>query len=543
MDAVLPFPRGFRAVALIASAYVILPLVVMAGTVPWSRIGEILSRSDSVHALELSARTSLLAMLVILVAGTPLAFLLSRTWKGVDLLRGLVTLPVAMPPVVAGMALLVTFSPRGFVGKYFDAAGISIAFTTTAVVLAQVFVAMPFYIGGLEAALRALPPGYALTAAGLGARPWRIFFRITLPLVSLSLVRAASLAFARCLGEFGATLTFAGSMEGITRTLPLDIYLQREVDHDAALVLGILLLAVALLAVLISGMCANSRLLSKVRRSNDGLVTPIASGDELIKNVHSFVKLREKFWSKTSLRTGSRAITVRVHVPERSRAISAHLQAGIHTVMGSNGVGKSTFAQVLAGWLCYEGTVTLGDDVFTTEPPYKRSILLADQGGYLFEHMTALGNVIFAVGGLGRPQRQQLAIAALRLVGMEDLAKVRVRDMSGGQRGKVALARALVRPCALLILDEPLAAMDPSSRTAAVTLLAQFAEASEQSMMMITHSGEEFAAMRGYHWVMGRRESENGQHSDEVLLLAVTQGKPTDGDWHPEGDKAEQQGG
>lgn len=529
MDAVLPFPRGFRAVALIASAYIILPLVVMAGTVPWSRMGEMLTRSDSVHALVLSAQTSILALVVILLAGTPLAFLLSRSWRGVDLLRGLVTLPVAMPPVVAGMALLVTFSPRGFIGKYMEVAGISVAFTTTAVVLAQVFVAMPFYVGGLEAALRALPAGYSLTAAGLGARPWRIFFRVTLPLVSLSLVHAASLAFARCLGEFGATLTFAGSMEGITRTLPLDIYLQREVDQDAALVLGIVLLAMALLAVLISGLCAQPRLSARAATRTEAIATQMPTQAELIKSVNSFAALRTKLWeaapAKLAVRGTRKEITVEAYVPERSRRITANLAPGIHTVMGSNGVGKSTFAQVLAGWLRYEGKVACGDDVFTTEPPYRRSILLADQRGYLFEHMSALGNVMFAAGGLPRHERTELAMAALALVGMEDLVKVRVRNMSGGQRGKVALARALMRPCSLLILDEPLAAMDPGARKAAVALLVEFAQATGQSMMMITHSADEARAMPGYHWVM-----RAGENSDEVLLLAMAQGEPADGD-------------
>jgi len=165
-------------------------------------------------------------------------------------LRPLILLPLVLPPVVGGIALLYTFGRLGLIGQYLDAAGLRIAFTTTAVVLAQTFVSLPFLVIALEGAARTSGSAYETVAATLGARPSTVWWRVTLPLLVPGLVSGAVLAFARSLGEFGATLTFAGSRQGITRTLPLEIYLQRETDADAAVALSILLVAVAAVVVL-----------------------------------------------------------------------------------------------------------------------------------------------------------------------------------------------------------------------------------------------------------------------------------------------------
>jgi molybdate transport system permease protein len=163
--------------------------------------------------------------------------------------RPLILLPLVLPPVVGGIALLYAFGRLGLIGQYLDAAGIHIAFTTSAVVLAQTFVSLPFLVIALEGAARTAGAEFEVVAATLGARPTTVWWRVSLPLLAPGLVSGAVLAFARSLGEFGATLTFAGSREGVTRTLPLEIYLQRESDADAAVALSVLLVVVAAVVV------------------------------------------------------------------------------------------------------------------------------------------------------------------------------------------------------------------------------------------------------------------------------------------------------
>ena len=176
-----------------------------------------------------------------------MAMVLARTsFPGQRVVRSLVLLPLVLPPVVGGIALLYTFGRRGLLGHTFEVLGLQIAFSTTAVVMAQTFVALPFLVVSLEGTLRSVGQRYEVVAATLGARPTTVLRRVTLPLVLPGLVSGAVLSFARSLGEFGATLTFAGSLQGVTRTLPLEIYLQRETDPDAAVALSLVLVAVAI---------------------------------------------------------------------------------------------------------------------------------------------------------------------------------------------------------------------------------------------------------------------------------------------------------
>ena len=179
-----------------------------------------------------------------------MALVLARTsFRGQTLLRSLVLLPLVLPPVVGGIALLYTFGRKGLLGETIDVLGLQIAFSTTAVVIAQTFVALPFMVVSLEGTLRTAGERYEVIAATLGARPTTILRRVTVPLVLPGLAAGAVLSFARALGEFGATITFAGSLEGVTRTLPLEIYLQREVDPDAAVALSLVLVVVAVLVI------------------------------------------------------------------------------------------------------------------------------------------------------------------------------------------------------------------------------------------------------------------------------------------------------
>ncbi|POH63507.1 MULTISPECIES: ABC transporter permease [Cryobacterium] len=243
-------PRWVFAVAGLGAVFVLLPLVAMALRVNWTEFVPLISSESSVAALLLSLRTSLAATALCVVFGVPMALVLARTdFWGQKVLRSLVLLPLVLPPVVGGIAMLYTFGRRGLLGQTFELLGIEIAFSTTAVVIAQTFVALPFLVLSLEGALRTVGSRYEAVGATLGASPTTVLRRITLPLVLPAVLSGAVLSFARALGEFGATLTFAGSLQGTTRTLPLEIYLQRETDPDTAVALSLVLVVVAVVIV------------------------------------------------------------------------------------------------------------------------------------------------------------------------------------------------------------------------------------------------------------------------------------------------------
>ena len=243
-------PGLVRALAVVAAVVVVLPLLAMVLRVDWAQFIPLVTSESSLTALGLSLRTSAASTVLCIVLGVPLALVLARDrFRLQGLLRSLVLLPLVLPPVVGGIALLYTFGRQGLLGQTLDLLGLQIAFSTTAVVLAQTFVALPFLVVSLEGALRTSGSRYEAVAATLGARPGTVFRRVTLPLVLPGLASGAVLSFARSLGEFGATLTFAGSLQGVTRTLPLEIYLQRETDPDAAVALSLVLVAVAVAVV------------------------------------------------------------------------------------------------------------------------------------------------------------------------------------------------------------------------------------------------------------------------------------------------------
>jgi molybdate transport system permease protein len=243
-------PRWVYLPAALGTVFVALPLVAIAVKVDWPHFGSLITSRPSRAALLLSLQTATASTALCLVLGVPMALVLARSgMRLVRLLRPLILLPLVLPPVVGGIALLYAFGRLGLIGRYLEAAGIHIAFSTTAVVLAQTFVSLPFLVIASEGAARSAGADYEVVAATLGARPSAVWWRVTLPLLAPGLISGAVLAFARSLGEFGATLTFAGSRQGVTRTLPLEIYLQRVSDADAAVALSVLLVAVAALVV------------------------------------------------------------------------------------------------------------------------------------------------------------------------------------------------------------------------------------------------------------------------------------------------------
>jgi molybdate transport system permease protein len=239
--------------ALIAILFLLLPLAGLLIRAPWGRLGAALSGTDATQALTLSLWTATVSTAISVIIGVPLAWVLARSsFPGQRLLRALVTLPLVLPPVVGGVALLLAFSRTGVVGRYLDSwFGLTIPFSPLAVVMAETFVAMPFLVITVEGAFRSADQGFEEAAATLGAKRMTVFRRITVPMIAPSLGAGAVLCWARALGEFGATITFAGSFPGQTETMPIAVYYALENDPDAAIALSLVLLLVSV-AVLVS---------------------------------------------------------------------------------------------------------------------------------------------------------------------------------------------------------------------------------------------------------------------------------------------------
>ncbi len=227
--------------------FLLIPLIALIIRAPWSGLGQILVNSEALTALRLSLICATAATAISLVIGVPLAWVLARVnVRGMGLLRALVTLPLVLPPVVGGVALLMAFGRNGIVGRYFgEWFDFFLPFTTPGVIVAEAFVAMPFLIVTVEGALRSADRGLDEAAATLGASRTTIFTRVTLPLIGPSLVAGSVLCWARALGEFGATITFAGNFPGTTQTMPLAVYNALQTDPDAAIALSLVLLVVA----------------------------------------------------------------------------------------------------------------------------------------------------------------------------------------------------------------------------------------------------------------------------------------------------------
>jgi len=233
--------------AFLGAAFLLLPLAGLLIRAPWSQVVAQLRASDVLTPLRLSLTTATIATVVSVVLGVPLAWMLARLdFPGRGLLRALVTLPLVLPPVVGGVALFLAFGRAGVVGRWlYDLTGFSLPFTTAGVVVAETFVAMPFLVVSVEGALRAMDSRYEDAAATLGASGWFTFTRVTLPMLAPGLAAGAVLCWARALGEFGATITFAGNFPGTTQTMPLAIYLALQQDPEAAVVLSLVLLLVS----------------------------------------------------------------------------------------------------------------------------------------------------------------------------------------------------------------------------------------------------------------------------------------------------------
>lgn len=516
-------PLSVRVLGIIAALAIVTPLIGVGLRVPWGQIPTLLGGESAQIALWLSLRTALISTLVSLVLGVPLALALARQWPGVGLARIVVVLPMTMPPVVAGIALLATFGRRGWLGPSLQEAGISIAFSTTAVVLAQVFVSMPFLVVTLEAALRSRNCQAERMARTLGAGSLTVLMRITLPLVAPALARGTALALGRALGEFGATLTFAGSLEGTTRTMPLAIYLERESDADTALALAVALVVTSALLVGLTALPGGwiYRLRTWAER-------------QLFKKIDAAGASSSAHIQPAYPTEPGSSVELVAKLPERS-IDNARLEVRpgqFLTLIGPNGCGKSTLCLIIAGLLRTQGYLKIADKTLdepgwhgTFVSPGKRPVALLAQNPGIFTHMSVLDNVAFGprCQGQGRRRARQRAWQELHAVGASHLAYRKGGELSGGQAARVALARALATSPQVLVLDEPMAALDVPSRSQMRALLRERAKARAITVVMVSHDLVDIASLSDAVAVMDAGKLITQGPTTEILSTPSTE--------------------
>ncbi|MET7359671.1 ABC transporter permease [Streptomyces sp. NPDC005562] len=475
--------------ALLAVAFLLMPLVGILARTEWGDLGAHLTAPGVTQALKLSLLVSCWALGLSLVLGVPLAWLLARVeFPGKALVRSLVLLPMVLPPTVGGVALLLGFGRRGVLGPWLENTfGIVLPFHTSGAVVAATFVAMPFLVISLEGALGGLRPGFEETAASLGASPVRVFLTVTLPMVAPGLVAGAALTWARALGEFGATITFAGNLPGTTQTLPLQVYLLLQDSPEAATSLSLLLLAIAM-AVLV-GLRGRWTTGASVRvRAREDAPGDSTDGDDPAAPADVPVKAPgpAEQWALHADVTGHNQLTLDA-APGTTIA-----------VVGPNGAGKTTLLRALLGLTPRaHARLRLGERDVTALPPHRRGVAWVPQEGALFPHLGALGNTAYGLRaqGVRRAEARREAQVWLDRLGVGHLAHRRPAQLSGGQAQRVALARALAARPRLLLLDEPLAALDQTTRAHVRHTLRRHLEGFGGVCLIVTHDPVEAVSL------------------------------------------------
>ncbi len=546
-------PRWMSVPAVIALTFLLVPFLGILTGADWRDFPALIASEASLDALRLSAITTLSSTVVSAAFGIPVAYWIAAgsgpeaspaRQAGAKICRTLVNLPIVLPPVVAGLALLLVFGKRGLIGQFLAIAGIRVGFTTIAVIIAQVFVAMPYLIVSLEGALRTRGFDLERTARSLGASRTRVLRTITLPLSAPAIASGLALTFSRSLGEFGATLTFAGSLQGTTRTLPLAIYLARESDTASALSMAIVLIAVAALVVGVS-VFATSRWQARLfptapppadaftdpaptvapidedgaGRSAPGAAdAPDAAGAEgarsggrhtIVDTTHAdalasaqvagFSGKADPSGSPTiwcHRRSQGPEIRIDAEVAARDVRLNAHLAPGVVTAaIGPNGSGKSTLIGLLSGEIVPDsGSIEFGP---APDGDHGPTIALLSQRALLFPHMNVLDNAMYGLRARGVPEAQarRRALAELDALGIAGLAPRNATQLSGGQAQRVAIARAMVLDPDVVLLDEPMAALDvPVAQTLRLQLAARLA-AARPTVLLATHDAEDVAAL------------------------------------------------
>ncbi|MFE9040237.1 ABC transporter permease [Streptomyces sp. NPDC007818] len=451
-------PLALALPALAAVAFLALPLLGILVRTEWSELAGHLRSPGTVQALKLSLVVSFWALGLSLLLGVPLAWLLARVpFPGKAFVRSLVLLPMVLPPTVGGVALLLAFGRRGLLGPWLESTfGVTLPFHTSGAVLAATFVAMPFLVISLEGALGGLRPRYEETAASLGASPVRVFFTVTLPMVAPGVLAGAALTWARALGEFGATITFAGNLPGTTQTLPLQVYLLLQDEPEAATSVSLLLLAIAMgVLIALRGRWTGTPA-DRPRRDEPAPDTDaVPAGPVPAEPAPALPGPSTGRWSLHADVTGFTTLTL---AADPGTTIA---------VVGPNGAGKTTLLRALLGLTPRaHAELRLGGEDVTALPPHRRRVAWVPQDGALFPHLTALANTAYGLRaqGVARAEARREAQAWLDRLGVGHLGHRKPAQLSGGQAQRVALARALAARPRLLVLDEPLAALDQTTR-------------------------------------------------------------------------------
>ena len=544
-----PLPPPVLLLAVLGACAIVLPFVGLGTRVAWNELPTLLGSTSARAALNLSLRTCLIATAISVTLGVPLALLLSRDWPGVRVGRVMAVLPMTMPPVVAGIALLSTLGRRGVLGPSLEAAGIRVSFSTLAVVIAQIFVSMPYLVVTLEAALRSRDTRLETIARTLGAREWRVLTRITLPLVGPALARGTALALGRSLGEFGATIAFAGSKEGVTRTMPLAIYLERENNTATSLALAVVLIALSFLIVGATSIQWGDALTAlRARRrpaapddesagpapstavspaasapttsgTPSAAPTPGAAGEAPTSSTPGEAPTPGAATATAETgadggaggsgppapprHDGPAPLRIAFASTARDVVVDLTVEAGrTLALVGPNGSGKSTACAVAAGLLDAEaGRVILGERVLDGPgvfvPAGRRDVALLSQAPGIFPHMSVLDNVAFGprCRGASRARARRRARAELAAVGASHLAPRPGDELSGGQAARVALARALATRPRALVLDEPMAALDVTARAQMRSVVGRRAAEEGLTVLLVTHDVLDVAAL------------------------------------------------
>lgn len=452
------------------------------------------------QAFWLSISTTTIALIVIVFCGTPLAWWLATGPTGPTRAPELLTrLPIIIPPAVVGIGLLMTFGRNGLLGPILENLEIQVPFSSAAVVLAQIVVASPFYIQSATSAFRQFDPDLIIVARTLGQRPTGAFFRVALPLVAPSLISGASISWARALGEFGATLLFAGSLPGVTQTMPLAIYAALESDLRIALALS-LSLAVLGLALFI-GLRAVASLWSprrsKVRTTNIPQHRP-RPNPSTEKDIDWKIRI--------SARLGTFKLEVDLSGGKTPIAL-----------IGPNGAGKTTLLRLIAGVQQPDsGLIRIGKEILydsevaITRTPEQRRIAYVPQGYGLFPHLNVTDNVAFGLHSmrarLPRDQRRNYATSILTEMEAWHLKDRSPSTLSAGEQQRTALARALVVDPLLFLFDEPLSSLDAHARHLMRTYLSTRMNLLSSPLIIVTHDARDIKALKAKVYAI-----ENGQ--------------------------------
>lgn len=467
-----PLPAVVWFIALLCPVFLLFPVAALLFEVPWSQFVNVLAEPETIDALKISLWAGMQATAIAVVLAIPLGAVIHAIPKGQWLVRLLVFLPLALPPVVAGLAL--TSAAR--------ALHLPLPFTFPAVVIAHVFVILSYAAIAIDTSLSSLKQSVLISAESLGISTTQIFLRIVLPAITPGILSAAALSFARSLGEFGTTVTFAGTYPGITRTLTSSIYLERELHPDRAFVLAALLIGISLIFLVIALLpyALRRRPAPKPVR-----LEPLAHQrlHKLCASSHCPPDLEVQWQEQTY-----------------------HLPAGrVTAVIGPNGCGKSTLAGLIAGSL--EGAhVFAGTTELSALPLRHRGIVIVPQEHSLPPTSTPLKSIAMALSARTNSASEAIADTRrqaheiLEAAGLSAISETPVPALSGGQHAQVALARALAVCPEIVVLDEPFAPLDSTSRQSWQNLIAD--GIGTRTVVLITHSAADVEKLADWVLVM-----------------------------------------